>query len=305
MSSRGRVYTHTRNFILSLLEKELSLGDLLPFQADLARRCHVSQATISRLLNELQKAGITVTERDGRSRLVRLPRESDRLPEPRGLSRCDEAEQDIMEMLLSGDLKPGMSLSELSLAKKFGITTAPVREAMHKLSRLGIFTKPARRKWQFVKLDPDRINDLFDLRDLLERYALKRYFAKAKPPVAPFLELMAAMENLKKSGTVSLRDLTKIDWNVHQTILKASGNSYLADSFQLAIFATQTQGYNYSDAATQRRAILSVEAHLRLLATIVAGDAPLSLKLLSQHLKTARTDLLFFRSLTSTNNEPN
>jgi len=166
MRTAAPIHSHCYNMILSLLEREVAVGERLPVQTELAVRCQASQATISRALRELKKTGLVAEDGEGLC-LRRKPGAKHAQPPPSSLSRRDEVERRILAMLTAGELNPGMTFSELALARKFGVTTGTVREALLRLARLGIFTKPARRRWQFARLNEESINHLMDLRMLI------------------------------------------------------------------------------------------------------------------------------------------
>ena len=80
----------------------------------------------------------------------------------------------IWRKLILGELQPGARLSETALAKEFGVSRTPVREALNQLSRDGLVDSIPNTGSYVRKLDPDEIAELLDLRELLEIYAIRR-----------------------------------------------------------------------------------------------------------------------------------
>jgi DNA-binding GntR family transcriptional regulator len=298
MRSRSPVFAHAYNALLVLLGKDLSVGGLLPVQTVLAERCGVSRATISGVLKALQKSGVLVADGEG-FRLARRPGKGDPLASSQSLSRRDEVERNILEMLISGSLRPGTTFSELALAQKFKVTTGTVREALLKLARLGIFTKPARKRWQFTKLGLAPFRELMDLRLLVEPYALKGYFRRPDRQAGPFVELLKRARELRRCHELSGGNAVRVDWELHCAILQGSGNSYLPEHFQFAIFATLIQWHHYNTVDKfPKVAAYGTDIHIKLLEAIVADKGPAALRFLTQHLQAARNDLLRIQSLT-------
>jgi DNA-binding GntR family transcriptional regulator len=291
MRTTAPIHAHCYNTILSLLEREVPVGGHLPVQTELAARCQVSQATISRALRDLQKTKLVARDGEG-LRLLRKPGRKHAVPPVSSLSRRDEVERRILAMLTSGELNPGMTFSELALARKFDVTTGTVREALLRLARLGIFTKPARRRWQFARLNEEAINQLMDLRVLIEPFALKKFFGLPKREKQPFVDLLERTREFDNFRNPAPRR-TWLDWDIHRTILEASGNPYLVEHFQFAIVATQVQWHHYGDERVfSKMARVGRNRHLDLLRSIISGKESDALACLALHLQEARKQLL-------------
>ena len=79
----------------------------------------------------------------------------------------------LKEKLLSGRFKPGERLTEEHLASELGVSRTPVREALHKLEREGL-VKPLETRGFCVAWDSrEEMEELFDIRSVLEGYALR------------------------------------------------------------------------------------------------------------------------------------
>src|SRR4051812_42849538 len=75
--------------------------------------------------------------------------------------------------ILSGTLAPGERLIEEQLTRRFGTSRAPLREALRLLGQQGLVEHLPRRGVRVVELSPRDIDELFSLRDALERFALQ------------------------------------------------------------------------------------------------------------------------------------
>lgn len=289
-ASRSRIYTHSYNSIVELLRNDLAVGDKLPVQVELARRCNASQGTISTVVRALRRNGLVGKGESGQV-LLRKPKQEHFLPAVQILSRRESVERGVVEMLLTGELKPGTFISELALARKFKVTTGTVREAMLHLGRLGVFRKSARKQWHFARLNEKEINELMDLRVMIETYSLRRYMQGGDAGDPVFAELLRQAEAASRGPFAS--ENTQLDWGLHRAILATGGNKRLLEHFEFASFATQIQWLHYRDLTDSVR-IREVAAseHLNLLKAIVARDTALALQLLEAHLGTARRNLL-------------
>src|SRR5215471_11782093 len=76
--------------------------------------------------------------------------------------------------ILEGKLRPGARVKQEELTKKLGVSRTPVREAMQRLDAEGLI-RPVRRGSAMVSAIPRReIEEIFELRALLEGYAAEK-----------------------------------------------------------------------------------------------------------------------------------
>src|SRR5213592_3700218 len=88
--------------------------------------------------------------------------------------------------ILSGTLEPGERLIEEQLTQRFGISRAPLREALRLLGQQGLVEHLPRRGVRVAELSARDIDELFTLRDALEQFAVQ--CAAARPPDETGLE---------------------------------------------------------------------------------------------------------------------
>ena len=75
--------------------------------------------------------------------------------------------------ILNGILPPGERLIEEQLTQRFGISRAPLREALRELAQQGLVEHSPRRGVRVAELSAADVDELFGLRDVLERYAMQ------------------------------------------------------------------------------------------------------------------------------------
>lgn len=284
------LYAHAHNALLAYL-KQSKIREKLPSQAELARVCKVSVTTIHRILRTLRQGDLLKAVPEGLI-LRRHPRKKDFLPEPPALSRRDEVEQTLIEQLVSGKFKAGESFSELSLAREHGVTTGTIREVLLSLTRLGIFTKQARKQWRMIEVDEKIVNELMNLRILMETFGLRCYFSG--PPDSEladeFRRIYAEMLVASRRARPAVQEFVRLDRELHQTILLAARNRFLMDYSRYISFPIQFQFLRRAfDAELMGQ---GAEEHLRLLKAINARDEDKALRYLVDHLEHSRATLL-------------
>jgi DNA-binding GntR family transcriptional regulator len=75
--------------------------------------------------------------------------------------------------IVAGVLEPGTRLRQEELAELFGTSRIPVREALRALQYEGLVTSEPNHTSTVSPIDPDDIDELFDLRILVEGHALR------------------------------------------------------------------------------------------------------------------------------------
>ncbi len=78
-----------------------------------------------------------------------------------------------MERVLDGRLAPGMRLVEIDLAREFGISQSPVREALKQLVTMGVVTSAAFRSTVVREVTLEEVRDVYSIRASLEPLGAK------------------------------------------------------------------------------------------------------------------------------------
>ena len=90
-----------------------------------------------------------------------------------GISAREKTYDYLKTNILSGHFVPGERLAEEHLAEELGVSRTPVREALHKLEQEGLIEPLESRGFRVPQDSPEEIEDLFDIRTVLEGYTLK------------------------------------------------------------------------------------------------------------------------------------
>jgi DNA-binding GntR family transcriptional regulator len=79
----------------------------------------------------------------------------------------------MREAILSGALPPGTRLRQEKLAERYGTSRIPVRDALRALEYEGLVRSAPYRGFTVTELDADDIEEVYDLRVLLEGHAVR------------------------------------------------------------------------------------------------------------------------------------
>lgn len=84
--------------------------------------------------------------------------------EDRSVSRTVQVEQALEHLILSGELKPGERLIEIELARRFGTSRGPLREAMQTLAARGLVETVRNRGVIVRSISAREAMELYDVR---------------------------------------------------------------------------------------------------------------------------------------------
>ena len=87
------------------------------------------------------------------------------------VSAQQAAHDQLRRMILSGSFHAGQALRQEDLAQRLGVSRVPIREALNRLATEGLVELKPRRGFYVVALDGADIEDIFDMRALLEKRA--------------------------------------------------------------------------------------------------------------------------------------
>src|SRR5690606_10767984 len=84
-----------------------------------------------------------------------------------------QAYEQLKNLILDGELRPGEPMREQQLAERTGTSRTPVREALHELAREGLVRLVPGRGAFVAEISIPDLLELFQLRDVLEPYAAR------------------------------------------------------------------------------------------------------------------------------------
>ncbi len=188
----------------------------------------------------------------------------------------------LRNAILSGDLKPGERLMEISLAEQLGVSRTPVREAIRKLE-LENFVEMIPRKGAYVaQLKAKDILDILEIRALFDGYA-----AAAAAETMNDEEVKLLGSNLEKFNKAVARGdkqaMIDTDNRFHDQLVQSTRNrklieivTSLQDQFQRFRILYFNEFDNYGDMQT---------SHQELFDAIAKRDGKGARELAEKHIK--------------------
>lgn len=193
--------------------------------------------------------------------------------------------------ILRGDLAPGERLVEEQLTRRFGISRAPLREALRLLGQQGLVEHLPRRGVRVAELSARDMTELFGLRDALERFAIETALGAGRqldPGLLSMLEKAtvriehaAADEAHTRQAAV---DRAEAHREFHIALVALAGHRHLLRVYEPVIMQLQLyMAANMRREAEQRSPIDGARRHRALFAAVAGGEIEPILIALANH----------------------
>lgn len=147
-----------------------------------------------------------------------------------GITRKEEAYRHILELVLRGDQERDACFNEQKLAESFGMSRAPVREALHMLCSEKILTNIPRLGYKIVPISFRETLDALDVRLILEMESVRLACQNRSPEALAKLDDLIAQEQRISSEEDSIHAWIMQGDFVHTTIAELSQNMVLAQA---------------------------------------------------------------------------
>jgi DNA-binding GntR family transcriptional regulator len=146
-----------------------------------------------------------------------------------GRDASDAVLAELRRRIVSHDLPPGASLKEQELATEFGVSRARIRDTFSILEERGLIERRPNRGAIVARLEPDKVDELFEVREVLEAQTVR--LATERAPKGTWDELLTlfgpSMEKILAEG-----DFDAYEDAVHrfrQRCIEEADNQVLSD----------------------------------------------------------------------------
>jgi DNA-binding GntR family transcriptional regulator len=196
----------------------------------------------------------------------------------------------LRDEIQHGRLGPGTRLRQNDVAKRFGVSTTPVREAFAQLQAEGLVRIDPHRGAVVFHPSVDDVLEFYEIREALESLAVSHTIRSLKPDTAS--ELKALIDRMR--STEDPRAWLKLNDEFHLRLYGEAGRprlSALIDSLRDA-----SAPYIYMFVASRPVSERANEEHQAVLDACIRGDAKAARRAIHEHLRHASRDLAAFLS---------
>lgn len=193
----------------------------------------------------------------------------------------------LRRLIILGELAAGTHLVESQLSETFEVSRGPVRDALRQLEIEGLVE--SRRRGVFViGLTPDDIDELYQLRHILEAHAVRLCMGGEPTTLARVRPIVDRMKRAAEQADSAA--FAEADLDFHSAFYTFSGNRRLDSVWQQyrPTFADMLTLTNAED----RDLSPTYSDHVDLLDAITAGNERQALRLLHDHIEGSRRRML-------------
>jgi DNA-binding GntR family transcriptional regulator len=200
-------------------------------------------------------------------------------------STADELAEMLRQLILNGEMAPGVPLRESALAQAVGVSRNTLRESCFTLVAEGLIRHVPHHGFFVVKLTPEDVADIYKARRLLELAALE-----VLSPDDGVERLEAALGHLRRAAADNdPADVYEGDLEIHRALVSALGSARL-DNFVAGLQAELRLATILLDRQADFDEL--VTEHERFVAMVQAGDKDGARAFLREHLDTAEQQLV-------------
>lgn len=208
---------------------------------------------------------------------------------PRPISIVEQIHKSLSDAILNQELKPGTPLTEAEIQEWFGVSRAPIREAIRLLESEGLVVVNAFKKKYVRKLSHEELQEIYAVLGCLEGYAASR--AASRIPEEQLDRLAENIEQMKAEyGKGNFSSCTRLNYEFHSTIIRAAANSVLKKTIGSIM---RGPGWYWLTRTYYQDSVLvlsSIEDHSDILSALMVHDAERAEKCVRQHFANIRSN---------------
>ena len=197
----------------------------------------------------------------------------------------DQIYQILRQRIMDGTLRPGEKIVEQDVADQLGVSRSPVREAIKQLIGDGLLCNIPNRGAFVKKLTTKEVQDTYDMRVLLEEYAITHIDPKLREEYRKQLQKMKERID-KEIENFSGWEYEMMDQDVHLMIIRLCGNQVIADTYDT--LWGKVAFFRSISLMSKERQLSSLQEHAMILSSILSGNDEKAQEVLDVHLKEAQ-----------------
>lgn len=202
--------------------------------------------------------------------------------EPKTLS--EQVFNDLKDAIISGDLEQGSKITENELAKKYGISRGPLREAIRHLEAIRLLVRIPHAGLRVVTLTIEMMEEIYVVREALEgmsvRIATQRM---SDDDVTSLSELLDTHQDSIDKSKGKKYFQREGDLDFHYRIAIASQNQWLIDLLSSELYQLLRMCRQRS-SQTPSRPLKALHEHRHIVEAIKDRDAELAELLMRRHI---------------------
>lgn len=199
-------------------------------------------------------------------------------------TRKQAAYEYIKEKILSCTYEPGVVMNEQIICDQLELSRTPVRDALSRLEQEGLVNIMPKKGFMVTALKLGDINHIYEVRLLLEPYALRRYGRRLDRE--ELVRLRGLMEKQLTAGS-GISGQYDLDDSFHELIMRAVNNRYLMDTYE-NIKDLNLRVRVLSGSRVENRLADTFREHAEIIDACLSEDWEEAARAMTRHLENAR-----------------
>jgi DNA-binding GntR family transcriptional regulator len=188
---------------------------------------------------------------------------------------------EIVDLIFSGKLLPGAVVNEVSLAKQFGMSRGPVREAVRRLQGRKLITRESFHRARVIELGLAQIVEIFQLREALEGMSCR---------LATQLMTDEALDRIIAILADNSESSYSREFDFHSELAASCGNERITDLLCNELYYL-VRLYRLRSGTQPGRRSEARREHWQIARAMRARDADLAESLMRMHIRSATSEL--------------
>jgi len=197
----------------------------------------------------------------------------------------------IQAAIIKGDIAPGTKISEPELARTYGISRGPLREAIHRLEGQKLLVRVPHVGARVVSLSHAELIELYEIRESLEGMACR--LAAERMSKVEIGELRRVLDTHERDEAFQAGVgyyQQEGDFDFHYRIIQGSGNRTLSQMLCGELYQL-VRMYRIQFSATPNRPRQAFSEHHRILDAIADRDGELAELLMRRHICASKRNI--------------
>ncbi|SDG99468.1 DNA-binding transcriptional regulator, GntR family [Pseudomonas flavescens] len=206
-------------------------------------------------------------------------------------TRSEQVFRRIQAAIVKGEIAPGSKISEPELARTYGISRGPLREAIHRLEGQRLLVRVPHVGARVVSLDREELIELYEIRESLEGMACR--LAAERMSDAEIDDLRRVLDTHERDEAFQAGVgyyQQEGDFDFHYRIIHGSGNRTLVKMLCGELYQL-VRMYRIQFSVTPNRPPQAFAEHHRILDAIAERDGELAELLMRRHIAASKRNI--------------
>ena len=192
----------------------------------------------------------------------------------------------IKHGIIRCELSPGQSITEEQLASGYSVGRAGVRAALKRLCQENLVVLATPKRYLVAPVTLRHVNELFELRELLEPWAARRAAGQLSRETLATLQRLCDIQ-YETGDHESASTFLRANTEFHATIAAATGNTMVAEVVRSTL--DKVERVHHMAHLLHDRNEIARDEHHELIQALSAGDGVLAEEIMLRQIRVSKT----------------